>query len=299
MPRPASKGEPLRGSIMQNRTALRRGRFAGISAFLKGLFKTNAGGFFLRLCVVLVVLASVIYGAVWLVSTGWPQQQTEKLATASLQLTKAAHFSVRDIVVTGRRYTDKKELMDALQTGAGEPILAFDPADAAKRVQALPWIKAVSVERLLPDVVKVDLQERTPMARWELENQKMVIDTEGKVLASADVSDFKDLPLVVGKGAPENAADFLAVVRGYALVSAAAHSAVFVGERRWNLFLTPKIMVKLPEENLSAALEKLENLIKNQKLLERDIVGVDLRIFGRTILETSLSAKDKNKELAK
>jgi cell division protein FtsQ len=48
--------------------------------------------------------------------------------------------------------------------------------------------------------------------------------------------------------------------------------------------------VRLPEDDLDAALHRLSVLISQEKLLDRDIVAVDLRIPDRLTIEPAATA---------
>ena len=73
-------------------------------------------------------------------------------------------LKVDEILVIGRRETAQKDLLAAVRLARGAPILAFDLQAARKRIEALPWIKTVSVERMLPDTVLLNIKERRPLA---------------------------------------------------------------------------------------------------------------------------------------
>src|ERR1700722_15880595 len=147
----------------------------------------------------LVLLAGV---GIWLWHVGWPQKQAEHLVDAGVTVTQKAHFAVGDVQVEGRQQTTKDSLFAALGITSGAPILAFDPTAAQARVAKLPWVAAATVERRLPDTIVVRLTERVPLARWQHDGHVIVIDAEGKELPGAELSQFGQLPLVVGAGAP-------------------------------------------------------------------------------------------------
>lgn len=286
MPRLKKKSAPLRGSVMQNRLLLKADqggrRWLGIALRL-GL-----------LCAALAIVAGV---AQWSWRNGWPQRQTERLADAALGLTQRAHFAVRDVVVEGRGHTDKVALYVAIGASAGAPIFAFDPAAANDRIGRLPWVASATVERLLPDVIRVRLEERVPIARWQHEGKTVVIDREGTTLPDARPEQFATLPLVVGKDAPRETQTLLDQLNDFPDIARITTSAVHVGGRRWNLYLQPKILVRLPEQNIGGAFYRLAGLIRDQKLLERDIVALDLRIPDRLIFEPAASpATPRDKE---
>ncbi|MEJ0063067.1 MAG: cell division protein FtsQ/DivIB [Alphaproteobacteria bacterium] len=232
-------------------------------------------------------------GLYWLWHSGWPQQQAERLADAGLQMTAQAGFSLEEISVEGRQYTDKAAVMAALQAKRGMPIMAIDPASMLERLQALPWLSSAMVERRLPHTLYIRLIERQPVARWQYRNQIQVIDMDGKTLP-ARADDFARLPLIVGEGAAERAVDLLAELAAYPNLQKQLHAAVHVGNRRWDLALESGITIRLPEANEASGLKRLAALMDDHEILSRDIVAIDLRQNDRQIIERSPgSEKDK------
>jgi cell division protein FtsQ len=271
--------QPLRGSVTQNNPS--RGRAQQTSPWL---------GFGARLALLIAAACFLIIGAAWLLRSGWPEKQETRLVEGALHLTKKASFAVKDIAVEGRVHTDKNQLYAALGASASMPILAFDPTEAAARVRALPWVEDVTIERRLPDALFVKLTERVPAARWQHEGKIVVIDRTGKELNAVAPESFAQLPLVVGDDAPENTQELLKALQDFPEIGAALKAAGRVGERRWDLYLQPKVVVHLPEEDLHGALARLEKLMKDQKILDRAIVAIDLRVADRLVIEPAPEA---------
>jgi cell division protein FtsQ len=237
----------------------------------------------------LTVLVLLVLG-LWGWHSGWFHRQATEFAEYSLKLTQKAHFAVGDIVVEGRQHTDKDQLFVALEAPAKSPIFAFSPAEAEARITKLSWIESVTVERRLPDTIYVRLTERLPIARWQHENHVSVIDDKGKVLPDANPENFGQLPLVVGQGAPDEAKVLLDALHLFPTVAQKVTASVRVGERRWDLHLSEKIVARLPETDIAEALKRLSILITEQKILERDIVAIDLRMPDRLIIESGSGA---------
>ncbi len=77
------------------------------------------------------------------------------METRAVDATASVGFRVEDVEVAGRVETDPKALLDALGLKRGDPLLAFDPATARERVEALPWVASAAVERLFPDTIRI------------------------------------------------------------------------------------------------------------------------------------------------
>ena len=232
-----------------------------------------------------------LVGHLW--ASGWFGQQLDNGRQGLVGLAGGAGFAVADVLVEGRQRTAGDALLDALGVERGTAIFTVDPDAARQRIEALAWVREASVARRLPDTVYVRIEEHEPLALWQREGAVAVIDKNGAIIPAGQVTQFTDLPLVVGSGAAQRAADFLALLATYPAVAAQTEAAVLVSERRWNLRLKGAIEVKLPEDQVAAALQTLTSMDKEQALFSRNLVAVDLRLPNQMILQKRPVPKDR------
>ncbi|MGB9153440.1 MAG: cell division protein FtsQ/DivIB [Alphaproteobacteria bacterium] len=270
----------LRGSVTQNNMSVR----------MRAREQTGLG-FLTRLGILAGGVLVLVGGVALLWHYDWPQNQARRAEESGLEITQKAQFSVKDITVEGRHQSNSADITDALGTERGAAILDFDTKAAAARLGKLPWVETAVVERRLPDTIAVILTERIPAARWQHDDKTTVIDTEGHVLPAAKPDDFAALPLVVGVGADHEAGAFLSLLKNYPDIRDKTDSIVRVGDRRWDLHLRPKVTAKLPEQDVDTALHRLSVLITQEKILDRDIVAVDLRLPDRLVFEPATTAR--------
>ena len=196
-------------------------------------------------------------------------------------LSAALGWRVRNVVVLGRANTPDGLVRAAIGVSPGAPALGFSLADARTRIETLPWVERASVERRLPDTLVVRITERHPYAVWQNQGRFSLIDRAGQVLTDQDVGEFRSLPLVVGTGAAEHAADLLDPLARFPAVQDRVEGAVRIGDRRWNLRLKNGIDVLLPEGHEAAALQRLATLQDGHDLLGRPLQVIDLRLPDR------------------
>ena len=199
-------------------------------------------------------------------------------ATGSLGL------RVNDIVIQGRANTPEPLLRAALGISKGDPILGFSLEAARQNVEKLSWVEQATIERRLPDTVVVQLVERRPFAIWQNQGRFVLIDRDGQTVTNEDVAQFRQLPLVVGPGAPGAATPLIDALMNHPELLARLVAAVRVGERRWNLQLRGGMNVMLPEGHEAAALDRLMTLQQEHALLDRPLEVVDLRLPDRLVL---------------
>jgi len=216
--------------------------------------------------------------------SGWVPGAIDKAKWKMIALASDLGFKVDEILVIGRRETAQKDLLAALRLARGAPILAFDLQAARKRIEALPWIKTASVERMLPDTVLLNIEERQPLALWQHKGAFALIDYDGEVILKTGLERYSDLIVVVGRDAPGQAAELLKTLAAEPELMDQVKAAVRIGGRRWNLRLKNDIDVRLPEEDTAKAWARLAEYEKTHRVLERDVQILDLRIPDRLIV---------------
>ncbi len=108
-------------------------------------------------------------------------------------------------------------------------------------------------------------------------------DAKGAVVQD-EAGEFAHLPIVVGDDAPAHAEALLFLLATEPDLQKRVTAAVRVGGRRWNLKLDNGIDVRLPEEDAASAWSRLATLERDNKLLSRDVVAIDLRLPDRLIV---------------
>lgn len=200
------------------------------------------------------------------------------------QATAFAGLRVNKIIIQGRANTPKPLLREAIGVSNGDPILGFSVEQARKRIETLSWVEHATVERRLPGTIVVHLQERRPFAIWQHHGRFVLIDRQGETVTNEDVGQFRQLPLVVGAGAPKYAARLLDALAAHPALQARVAAAVRVGQRRWNLFIKGHITVMLPEGHVQVALDRLMALQRDHAVLDRPLAAIDMRLPDRLVL---------------
>jgi cell division protein FtsQ len=247
-----------------------------------------------------LALAAGLAGGAMLSSTlpghgpGLGSGSSQGFAATALALTGKLGFVVTDIVVEGRTTTDTATIIAALDAHAGTPILAVSPTRAKQQLEALPWVRSAAIERRLPGTIFVHLVERRPLAVWQHDGKQELIDRDGTVIPVTDLSRFAKLPTVVGGDeARRGAAQLLDALANEPDLAARVTAAVFVGDRRWNVRIDNAIDVLLPEDDMAGAWTKLAQLETANRILQRDVQTVDLRLPDRLVVRvTDTAPKD-------
>ena len=137
----------------------------------------------------LILLSEVVAGLLVALFATWGAYSRVMAA----ERLKVAHLEVR-----GSHFLSEADVRDLLGPALGENILSLDIAELTSRLRSSPWVAGATVARSLPDTLRVQVRERTPLALAEVERlylmdgDGVLIDVYGPRTAGFD------LPIVRG-----------------------------------------------------------------------------------------------------
>jgi cell division protein FtsQ len=230
----------------------------------------------------------------WMIHSGAAQRLLDSTRHQAIALSGQAGFRVEEILVEGRNRTPREQLLSALGVQRGDPILGIDLAATRQRLEEISWVKNATIERRLPNEVHLLIVERNPIVLWQNQGKYYLVDRDGQVVGD-EIEEYAELPLMVGEGAPDHAAELLALLDSEPTLKKRVKATQWVGDRRWNITLDRTIGgidVRLPEDNPIAAWHELAALDKDQSLLERKVTLIDMRLPDRLVLRSTGGAEE-------
>jgi cell division protein FtsQ len=248
----------------------------------------------LRWSVPVVAIAAVVGGGVWLFTGGRAGAFLDAAHRGMIAASAHAGLRVENVLVTGRYRTARDDITRALGARRSMAILAFDPFAAKQRLEKLNWVRAATVERRLPDTIYLRLVERKPLALWQVGGKLALIDRDGVVIARQHLGRYSALPLVVGEDAAPHAEAIIAILRARPVVAKATSAMIRVAGRRWDLKLKTGVTVHLPEDGAARAVASLARLIARDRILEREVIAIDMRLPDRLVVRTKPNARPQS-----
>jgi cell division protein FtsQ len=86
------------------------------------------------------------------------------------------------VEIVGNQFVGRAAVTDVFSFDMGKSILRV-PLDVRRRqIESIPWVEAATVERTLPDRIRVELVERTPVAFLRTGSELQLVDVSGVVL---------------------------------------------------------------------------------------------------------------------
>ena len=88
---------------------------------------------------------------------------------------------VQDVQVVGATAVGTGEIRDLAQVD-DDSMMRLDLAGAERRIEAIPIVQEVRLERRWPQTIRIEITERAPWALWQIGDAQYIIDSEGVVL---------------------------------------------------------------------------------------------------------------------
>lgn len=114
-----------------------------------------------------------------------------------LHFTTSSQFDITSVEVVGNKKVSRDEIMRAAGTDEAKNIFTYQVGAAGREIEAMPWVKKVSIERRLPGALKISVAERQPVAIIRL-GKFYYFDEDGNIFAEADSVTGWDLPVISG-----------------------------------------------------------------------------------------------------
>jgi cell division protein FtsQ len=104
-----------------------------------------------------------------------------------------------NIQITGNKHVSRAQILQVMGGDIGRNVYFVPLSDRRKAMEQIPWVQSASVMRLLPNRLRVDIQERTPVAFVQLGQHVELIDGEGVVMdIPASTRTNWAFPVIVG-----------------------------------------------------------------------------------------------------
>jgi cell division protein FtsQ len=136
----------------------------------------------------------VLVAAGVILAAGWVIYLTANFLLYSPRMVLARPDQIELI---GNHYVSRAAVLEKFYRDRGRSVLRVPLAKRRRVLEEIPWVEHASVERVLPDRIRVELVERTPVAFLRLGTDLALLDAFGVVLDRPLTGDFH-FPVVTG-----------------------------------------------------------------------------------------------------
>lgn len=214
-------------------------------------------------------------------------------------LSSTAGFALEDVHVSGNTETSDITVLEQIGLNGATSVLSISAEAARDKLIELPWVVDAQVTKVYPKSLSVKLVERVPVAIWQHGENLSLIDARGEVIAPMNGTRHANLPLYVGPGANKHADMLEARLIFHPEIRSRVKAAIRIADRRWDLRLDNGVTIRLPEQNVGEAFDRLSDFDAGRAILDRDITAIDLRLGDRVTVRLSEASMERRSQALK
>ncbi len=216
---------------------------------------------------------------------------------AYLFLTASNHFAVAETSLEGLNRLNRQQVLNWLPPLEGKNIFLLDLEQLTERLTAHPRILTAAVQRKWPNALTIQVQERHPYARVQLD-RVFAMDNFG-VLIAVDGEEFQSLPLIQGLtsrpgqlGEKIGSKNFLKGLKAMHFLNRLEFfkndpvTAVQVSKGRRMTFSTRErgIKVHMASDRVKPGFDNLKILLNALKLSGTEVQSIDLSFENKVVI---------------
>jgi cell division protein FtsQ len=112
------------------------------------------------------------------------------------ELYHSSYLDVKTIEISGNNYVKIETIKSRCNLAQSTNIFRVPTGEIQSVLEKDPWIKSANVSTALPGTLKIDVEERHPVALISLANSFYFVDNEYFIIASREFSDGLNLPVI-------------------------------------------------------------------------------------------------------
>lgn len=164
----------------------------------------------------------------------------------------------------------------------GSLLRSLDLHQINNRVLSVPGIKNASTRRMPNGDLIIKTQPYTAVAMWTDGAMYYPLTEDGTKIDTPYEKPNENTIVFSGK-LPN---DLTNIINSVSVISEYIEYMTMVESRRWNIYTKNGIIIYLPEDNPSDAINKISVLNQTHQILSRDIEIIDMRDNARILVKT-------------
>ena len=190
------------------------------------------------------------------------------------------YFStINQINIKGLSNTDNKKIYNELNSLYYQNILFVGKKEIQRVISKYNIIEEYNIKKIYPSTININIKPTKFIAK--LSNNDQLVGANGKLIEDRDNDEI--LPYIFGE---YNSRDFLIFknnINKSKFTFTEFKTLYFFPSNRWDILTNDDILIKLPQDNFSTALNLAHKIISNDNLENKKLI--DLRVNNHLILK--------------
>jgi cell division protein FtsQ len=202
------------------------------------------------------------------------------LSTTSNKHLESQKRHLLKINVNGLSGNNNKEILDKLNNLLFKDIFFLKQEQIKNIILKNNLVESFTVKKIYPKQINIDIKQTEFIAKIK-GNTSYLIGSNGKLISNEYTN--KKLPLMFGKFDSEKFLNFNQIVESSKFKIQNFKSIFFYLSNRWDILTMNDVLIKLPEQNLSEALNLAYKITNDDNFKNNKII--DLRVYNHIVIK--------------
>ncbi len=205
------------------------------------------------------------------------------------------HFNmpIRQLQVNGNNHLLPLDILKSAQITQSTNLATLNLKDVKVRLEQNGWIERAEIRRIIPDTLILTIHESVPQAVWWHNKQAFLVSQQGKVIDKINsIKEYKQYIVMFGEHAPKEYTKIYEILYRCSFFSDIL-SISWVGNRRWDVYLRNKSIIKFPEHADENGVKMAETLLRDSIAQDKPISLLDLRLFPEKVFVKNYAKTEK------
>ena len=201
-------------------------------------------------------------------------------------ISKKINYQLNNYELSNLKRVNKNDILNILSSYHNRSIFLLPLNEIAESIHDISWVKKVNLTTNLKNTISVDIIEHQPIGLYYYNNDFFYFSKEGKIIDKYIQANNEEFIIFYGKQVLNKANDFLGILENFGKEDLPKiQEAFYINERRWNIKLNNKIIIKLSEKNIADSIKNYNKLISKLDSFEiNNIKYIDLRDNQKAII---------------
>jgi cell division protein FtsQ len=108
-----------------------------------------------------------------------------------------------NVEVAGAHHVSRGQILQIMAPDLSRNVFKIPLAERQKQIEEIPWVESAAVMRLLPNRVKIEVKERTPVAFAQVGSKIELVDATGVMMNTPESQADYSFPVIQGMSATD------------------------------------------------------------------------------------------------
>ena len=196
-----------------------------------------------------------------------------------LEKRKSYSFTINEINIEGLSITDNSKIYNQLNNLLYKNILLVGKEEISEVIKKYNIIEVYNAKKIYPSTINISIKPTIFVAR--LSGNDQLVGANGKLIEDRENNEI--LPYIFGEF---NSQDFLNFKKNIALSNftfTKFKTLYFFPSNRWDILTNDDILIKLPQDNISASLKLAYQILTSNDFRNKNLI--DLRMNNILIIK--------------